>query len=84
MYKIFTEVNLADTWRDPDEFVYMELGYTDDLQEAMTFCDKYIQKHFFNRDAKMKKVSDGSYAAFNTRSYGEKLMIQKMNKLSIT
>ena len=33
-YKIYTETNFADTIRDPDEYVYEQLGYKNNLDVA--------------------------------------------------
>lgn len=45
-YKIYTKRNLADTSRDPDEYVYEQLGYKHKLDDAITLAEDHIQKKF--------------------------------------
>ena len=46
MYKIYTRYNAADTFRDPDEIVITEIGYTETFEEAEKVTYEYMQKYF--------------------------------------
>lgn len=57
-YRVYTSQNLAETWRDPDEFVEKDLGYFISLKKAEDFIKNYIRyeyKHFgVEREVKEK------------------------------
>lgn len=79
-YRIYTEVNAADTCRDPDDIYVTELGCTSDLEKAKQFAEKYIREHFFYKKAELFEYNDG-YAAQDICSYGATLIIKKMKEL---
>ena len=69
-YRIYKELNTADTFRDPDDIHIEELGYKQSLDDALEFAQVYIIKNFFRKDTKISKRSDGSYYAIDMCSYG--------------
>lgn len=75
-YRIYTERNLADTTRDPDEMVYEELGYKFDLDEAKSVANNYIKKMFFHKDTELKERKSGTYAATDFASYGATVIVE--------
>ncbi len=42
-YRIYTESNMADTWRDPNEILTGELGYKHSLEDAKSLAMDYIK-----------------------------------------
>ena len=76
VYKIYTERNLADTMRDPDEIIIEELGYKYILEEAKSIANNYIKTRFFNKDTELKKSKDGTYTATDFCSYGVTIIIK--------
>lgn len=70
VYRIYKQMNAADTWRDPDDIHIEELGYKQSLEDSLVFVQDYITKNFFRKDTKISKRSDGSYYAIDMCSYG--------------
>jgi len=77
-YRIYTEVNLADTTRDQDEMFYEEIGYKLDLYEAKLVAKEYIKTRFFHKDTELKKRNNGTYTATDFASYGVTLIIESI------
>lgn len=80
IYKIYTERNLADTSRDPDEYVYEQLGYKNNLDDAVKIANEYIQKRFLRKDTQLTK-GQGKIVlrALNFCSYGEEINIEEID-----
>lgn len=80
VYRIYTERNLADTTRDPDEYVYEELGYKNNLDDAVKVANEYIQKRFFRKDTQLTK-GQGKIVlrALDFCSYGAEINIEEIN-----
>lgn len=78
-YKIYTKRNLADTSRDPDEYVYEQLGYKHKLDDAITLAEDHIQKKFFRPDT-MLRPGEGNivYTALDVCSYGARIIIEEI------
>ena len=77
-YKIYTKQNLADTSRDPDDIVIEELGYKNNLDDALSLGNKFIKDNFFHKDTTIKRRSDGTYTATDFCSYGKTLIIKEI------
>jgi hypothetical protein len=78
-YKIYTERNLADTSRDPDNYVYQQLGYKNKLEDAVAVANEHIKKRFFKKDTKLKK-GEGNivFRALDFCSYGAEIIIEEI------
>jgi len=77
-YKIYTQKNLADTSRDPDEYVYKQLGYQTNLDEAVKIANAYIKENFFNKDTKLRTGQGKvAFTAHDFCSYGETINIEE-------
>lgn len=79
-YRIYTKRNLADTTRDPDEFVYENLGYKYNLDDAIDIANEYIEKNFFRPEDTQLKKGEGNVVlrAYDSRSYGVEIIIEKI------
>lgn len=77
-YKIYTETNLADTCRDPDEYVYEQLGDESNLDDAIKVANEHIQNRFFRKDTKLRK-GEGNivFTALDLCSYGARIIIEE-------
>lgn len=76
-YKIYTKKNLADTSRDPDKYIYEDLGYKNNLDDAVKMATDYIQKRFFHKDTKLKKGKGNIiFTASDFCSYGAEIIIE--------
>lgn len=75
-YRIYSKVNCADTWYDPDDIHITELGYKQSLEDALELVQKRISSHFFRKDAKISKRNDGSFEAVDFCSYGATVIIE--------
>ncbi len=75
-YRIYTERNLADTTRDPDEMVVEELGYKHELEDAKSIVNDYIEKRFFHKDTPIRERKDGTFTATDFCSYGATIIIE--------
>lgn len=80
-YKIYTKRNLADTSRDPDDIVIEKLAYRNSLDEAKQYANDYIKEKFLGVQP-LKEYKDGSYRATNFCSYGETIIIEKVNSIN--
>lgn len=78
LYRIYTEVNCADTFRDADDIRQTELGVSDDIEKAKKFAIDYIKKNFFHKDTKLVETKDGGFVATDFCSYGQTIRIKKM------
>ena len=76
VYKIYKQMNCADTCRDPDDIHVVELGYKQSLEDSLAFVQDYIIKNFFRKDTEIHKRTDGSYSALDFCSYGWEIIIQ--------
>jgi hypothetical protein len=78
-YKIYTKRNLADTSRDPDKYVYEQLGYKNNLEDAIKVANEYIQKRFFRKDTQLTK-GQGKVVlrALDFCSYGAEINIEEI------
>ncbi len=75
-YRVYTERNLADTTRDPDQIVIEELGYKHNLDDAKLLATDHIKNHFFHKDTLLKERIDGTHTATDFCSYGVTIIIQ--------
>jgi hypothetical protein len=78
-YKIYTQKNLADTSRDPDEYVYEQLGYKNNLEDAVAVANEHIQKRFFTKNTKLQK-GEGNivFTALDFCSWGVRIIIEEI------
>ena len=79
IYRIYTEQNLADTSRDPDQIITNELGYKYSLEDAKSLANEYIKQNFFNKDTELRNNVKGTYTAHDYCSYGVTITIQPIN-----
>lgn len=81
-YKIYTQQNLADTCRDPDDYVYDTLGYRNDLNEAILVAENFIKTRFFHKDTKLRAREPNEeaevYHATDFCSYGKTIIIKEV------
>jgi len=77
-YKIYTEQNLADTSRDPDDVVIEELGYKNNLDDALLLGNNFIKDNFFHKDTTIRQRTDDTYTATDFCSYGKTLIIKEI------
>lgn len=75
IYRVYTKVNAADTYRDPDEIHIKELGYKSGTDLVREFCEKHIKEHFFKKDTELDETTAGFYAT-DTCSYGATLVAE--------
>jgi hypothetical protein len=78
IYKIYTERNWADSWRDPDDIQICELGYKNSLEDALTIAKNYIKESFFHKDTDLRETYDGNYLATDFRSYGATIHVKSI------
>ena len=76
IYRIYKEVNAADTCRDADDISTTELGYVEGKENALLFAEKYIKNHFFCKNIKLTECSEGSYTATDFCSYGDTIYVK--------
>lgn len=76
VYKIYKQMNAADTWRDSDDIIIVELCYKKSLEDSLVFVQDYITKNFFRKDTEIHKRTDGVYYALDFCSYGWEIIIQ--------
>jgi len=81
MYRIYTEVNLAETCRDPDDIRYTELGGSDDLNTAIEFAKKYIKQKFIFPERAVLYEHNGSYSATDSGSWPKTIVIEKLKEI---
>ncbi len=78
-YRIYTKRNLADTTRDPDEYVYEQLGYKNNLDDAVKIAKDFIQKRFFRKDTELRKGEGNiAFTALDFCSYGARIIIEEI------
>ena len=78
-YKIYTERNLADTCKDRDEYVYEQLGYKNNLDDAIKIANEYIQDRFFRKDTQLTKGHGNIVLrALDFCSYGAEIKIEEI------
>lgn len=81
-YKIYTEQNLADTCRDPDDYVYNTIGYCKHENAAISLAETFIKEHFFHKDTKLKLLPSNKnnhvYRATDFCSYGKTIIIEEV------
>jgi hypothetical protein len=75
-YRIYTESNMADTWRDPSEILTGELGYRHSLDDAKSLAMDYIKDNFYHTNTQIEERRDGTFTATDFRSYGETIIIE--------
>ena len=77
IYHIYTQRNLADTMRDPDDIVTEQLSYCQSLDQAFKVAKDYIKNRFFHKNTKLTKSGTG-YVASDFCSYGATLYIKEI------
>lgn len=81
-YKIYTIQNLADTCRDPDDYVYETIGYRIYENAAISLAEKFIKERFFHKDTQLRLLSPNEenhvYRATDFCSYGKTIIIQEV------
>ena len=75
VYRIYTSRNLADTTKDPDDYIINELGYKHNLDDAKLVANEYIKTQFFHKDTELSENKNGSISATDFCSYGVTIMI---------
>jgi hypothetical protein len=77
-YKVYTKQNTADTTRDPDNYVYGDIGNTQDLNEAIKMANDYIKSNFFRKDKQLTPgEGDIVFSALDFCSYPVQVIIEK-------
>lgn len=81
-YKIYTRQNLADTSRDPDDYVYETIGYRIYENAAVSLAEDFIKTRFFHKDTQLKLVESNKenhiYRATDFCSYGRTIIIEEV------
>ncbi len=78
-YRIYTDVNLADTCRDSDNIHTTELGYKNNLDDALLLANTFIKEHFFHKDTELyKNKGMNLYTATDFCSYGKTIYVEKI------
>jgi len=76
VYRIYKQMNAADTWRDPDDIHVVELGYKQSLEDSLVFVQKQILETFHRKHTEIFKRKDGTYSAQDFCSYAWEIIIQ--------
>ena len=78
-YRIYKEINFADTCRDADDIHTTELGYKNKLEDALSVAKNYIKEHFFHKDTELHKCKkSNNYEATDFRSYGATIYVEEI------
>lgn len=77
-YRIYTYYNAADTCRDPDDIHTEELGYKNELEDALIVANNYIKKHFLHKDTELIKIGKNEWHATDFCSYGSTIIVKKI------
>jgi hypothetical protein len=78
-YKIYKEVNYADTCRDADNIRTTDLGYKHKLKDALEMANGYIKNHFFHKDTELHKCKDSNdFQATDFCSYGATIYVKEI------
>jgi len=75
-YRIYTQRNLADTWRDPDNIVTEDLCYKQSEDDAKSVAMDYIKNNFFHRDTQLRERTGGGFIATDFSSYGATIIVE--------
>jgi len=79
-FRIYKQVNYADTCRDADDIRVTEISYKNKLEDAIVVANNYIRKNFFHKDTELHKCKDSNnYQATDFCSYGETIYIEEIN-----
>ena len=79
IYRIYTKVNTADTWRDPDNIIITELCYKSSREKAKEFVRSYIDEHFFKPEkTTVDWEGEAGFRATNVVSYGKTIIAEKI------
>ncbi len=80
IYKVYTKRNLADTCRDPDEYVYTHLAHKSDLDDAVKVAKEYIAHSFVNKETTLRK-GEGNviFRALDFCSYGATIIVERID-----
>ena len=76
-YRIYTVVNLAETSRDADDVRTQDLCYKEKEEDAVAFCEKYIEDKFTQKDTELEKDGE-NYSAHDSCSWGTTLKADKI------
>lgn len=77
VYKIFSRVNGADTWRDDDRYHYELLTIKPTLDSAKEFVNSYVRSNFAWKQAKLFKCKSGDWQVQDFCSYPVTVIIEK-------
>lgn len=78
-YKIYTEVNLAETSRDDDDIRYEDVGYAESFPDALKIANNYIKSNFTRNETKLvKEKNSNNYVATDSCSWGETIYIEEI------
>lgn len=88
MYRVFSAINAAETWRDPDDIRETEHGYFKEESDAVAAAERFIQKSFFKTDRRLQQVVSGDkycgkqlkegWYAVDSGSWAPTIIIQKV------
>jgi hypothetical protein len=76
-YRVYTQQNSADTWRDADDIIIKELCYKKSRESAKKFMMDYIKENFFNKEVKIYERKT-IMTATNVVSYGETIVAKRV------
>ena len=80
IYKVYSEMDTAETMRDPSNIIRGDLGVYSTLEKAMARANKLMEETSGWLDSGIKIDSDtGCYACHQIRSYGKSLYIEPQN-----
>ncbi len=78
-YRIYTEVNYADTCRDADDIHITELGYRNKLADALLLANDFIKNNFFHKDTELhENKGENLYEATDFCSYGKTIYVKQI------
>ncbi len=77
VYKIYSRVNSADTWRDDDNYHFELLKIKPTLESAKEFVNSYVKSNFAYKEAKLLKCINGNWEVQDFCSYPITVVIEK-------
>ena len=79
MYRVWKEVDAAETSRDPEDIIVEELGYFDSFDLAKQRVEKYINDLCHpSVFSKLRKRNDGLWSTLQGGSFGAMLLIKEI------
>lgn len=83
-YRIYYEINYAETSRDEDEICTTELKVIvgeNAREKTREFCQNYMEEHFLNMDNEFRSElheTENGFSAIDFRSWGKHLKAERL------